>query len=470
MKKSALCFTISLVVCMAAGNAFAQSDSLHQRMIGSAFLDNASYDMLMRLSDEAGGRWIGSPQNELGLRILSEELRRHGLEPRLERFMVPGWVRGDDEVRMLEPSERVFRAVALGYTDRTAPFEANLVWANRGSVEDFDTTDAGGRIALVTQERQQGRESLLRSEVIRHAADAGARAVLFINNKKGQMNLAGMGNFQGDPASVPAFSLTWEEGKRLQRLLERSVPVRMRITVNSHCTPVESANLVCTLPGKTKEKIVVGAHFDSWDLGQGSIDNGLGTAILFDIARILQSLSPENHRTIELVWFNGEEMGLWGARKYVEMHRDEKIHTAVNMDMTGSPNGFNAMGNEHLVPLLTDLYEGMRGFNLTRGVISHPWTNSDHQPFMLAGIPVAMPLGHLDEHMVKTYHDFGDTFDLVNKKYLSEAAGVVAILAYELANRADLPYIRRTPEQTASWLIENKLDQRLKRQGEWVFD
>ncbi len=465
MKHLALLLVLVPVILTAQSH-----DALHQRMIGSAFLGNASYDMLMRLSDEAGGRWIGSPQNEQGLEILAEELRAHGLEPRLERFTVPGWVRGDDEVRMIAPSDRVFRAAALGYVHRTPAFEAGVAWANRGYVEDFDTAGVAGKIALVTQDRLQGRESILRSEVIINAADAGARAVLFINSKKGGMLLCGMGNFQGDPAAVPAFSITWEEGQRLVRLLDRSVPVRMRITTESYCTEVESANLVCTLPGRSDEKIVVGAHFDSWDIGQGSIDNGLGTAILFDVARILRALAPENERSIELVWFNGEEMGLWGARKYVEKHRGEKIHTAINMDMTGSIRGFNAMGIEHLRPFLQGLADGMTGFDMSRGVMNHPWTNSDHQPFMLAGIPAITPLGHLDKHMVHTYHDFGDTFDLVNRKYLSESAGVVSILTHLLANDTTLPYIRRSDEETASWLTEHGLAERLKRQGEWIFE
>ncbi len=461
--------TLLLLLFPAVLAAQAQQ-ALHQRMIGSAFLENASYDMLMRLSDEAGGRWIGSPQNELGLEILSDELRRIGLSPRLERFTVPGWVRGEDEVRMTVPSDRVFRAAALGYVDATPTFETDVVWANRGFGEDFDSAGVAGRIALVTQERLQGRDNLLRSEIIIKAADAGARAVLFINDKKGSMLLCGMGNFQGDPAAVPAFSITWEEGQRLRRLLDRDVPVRMRITVRSRCQEVESANLVCTLPGRSEEKIVIGAHFDSWDIGQGSIDNGLGTAILFDVARILNSLAAENERTIEFVWFNGEEMGLWGAKKYVAQHRGEKIHTAINMDMTGSIRGFNAMGIEHLRPFLQDLAAEMKGFDMSRGVMNQPWTNSDHQPFMLAGIPAITPLGHLDKHMVVTYHDFGDTFDLVNRKYLSESAGVVAILTHALANDTTLPYLRRSDAETAAWLTEFNLAERLKRQGEWIFD
>ncbi|MDX9758999.1 MAG: M28 family peptidase [Bacteroidota bacterium] len=448
----------------------AQSPALHQRLAGSAMLDNASHAMLMRLSDEAGGRWIGTPQNERGMEILMEELRRVGLSPRRERFRVPGWVRGADEVRMIEPADRVFRAVALGYVDRTPVFDAAVVWMNRGTTEDFDSLRCDGAIALVTQEAQAGRETPLRSEVIRSAAAAGARAVLFVNDKKGGLLLCGMGNFQGDPAPVPAYSITWEEGHRLARLLDRGIPVRMRITTSSRCIPVESANVVCTLPGTRAEKIVIGAHFDSWDIGQGSVDNGIGTAVLFDVARLLAALSPDNARTVEFVWFNGEEMGLWGSRRYVEQHVGDSIVAMINMDMTGSPRGFSAMGNDHFLPLLEELVTGLRGYDMSRGVINALWTNSDHQPFMLAGIPTITPLGHLDRETVATYHDFGDTFDLVNKKYLSETAGVVAILATELANRTSIPCLRRTPVETETYLRNGGLEARLRRQGEWHFD
>ena len=465
MKRIIVVFFLLLPILTAA-----QTNQLRQRMAGSAFLENASYDMLMRLSDEAGGRWIGSPQNEQGMQILMEELRKHGLNPRLEKFSVPGWERGADEVRMITPSDRVFRAVALGYVDHTPTFDAPLAWVNRGYSSDFDSLNAGGHIALVTQEAWNGHEELLRAEVIRNAAKAGALAVLFINDKKGRMTMSGMSNFQGQPAAVPAFSLTWEEGQRLYRLLDRGVQVMMRVTTNSHCVPVESANVGCTLPGTRPEKIVVGAHFDSWDVGQGSIDNGLGTAILFDVARIFAALTPNNERTIEFVWFNGEEMGLWGSRKYVEAHSEEAIITMVNMDMTGSPRGFNAMGNDHLKPVLESLARQLRGFDMSRGVISTPWTNSDHQPFMVAGIPAISPLGHLDPEMVATYHDYGDTFDLVNRRYLSEAAAVVSILTYELANNVSIPLQRRSPAEIRDFLTRHGLDKRLKKQGEWPFE
>ena len=192
--------------------------------------------------------------------------------------------------------------------------------------------------------------------------------------------------------------------------------------------------------------------------------------MLFDVARIMAALSRDNERTVEFVWFNGEEMGLWGSRRYVEQHRGERIAAMINMDMTGRPRGFGAMGNDHFLPLLEELCAEMRGYDMSAGVINALWTNSDHQPFMLAGIPTITPLGHLDSETVETYHDFGDTYDLVNKRYLSEAAGVVSILTHELANRADIPFVHRTPEETMEYLRAGGLEERLRRQGEWDFD
>lgn len=153
---------------------------------------------------------------------------------------------------------------------------------------------------------------LLRLEAIDIAATHGAKGILFINDKEGGLILCGVTNFQGKPSPIPAYSVTFEEGKWIQRLLERMVPVVVRITTRSHCASTQTSNLILTFPGTLVRKIVVGAHFDSWDVGQGATDNGTGSAVLFDVARLLKAYSAANRYTVELVWFNGEELGLWG--------------------------------------------------------------------------------------------------------------------------------------------------------------
>ncbi|QQS35381.1 MAG: M28 family peptidase [Ignavibacteriales bacterium] len=448
----------------------AQQKQTWYNIIGSAFVDNDSYRVLGRLCDETGGRLMGTPGNLKAMDILAEELQKHDINYKREKIKVPGWVRGDDEVILKSPVEKKLKAIALGYVNPLAAAKSNVVYAQYGFDEDYSGISVNGKIVLVTQENPKGKEALLRYEAIDIAAKHGAIAILFINTKTGAQNLAGTGNFQGDPTPIPAFSLTYEEGKWLQRLLEKNIQVEIEVTSRSYCVEMESANTVVTFPGKSDEKIVVGAHFDSWDLGQGGIDNGIGTAILFDVARLIQNFSKENYYTIELVWFNGEELGLWGSKKYVEMHKDDKIKAMINMDMTGSPTGFNAMGIDELIPFLTELNEKLIGFNLKSGVVNSPWTNSDHMPFMFAGVPTITLQAHLDEEMHKYYHEAGDTFDKVNKKYLSEAAAVITLLTSELANNSKLEINKRTDDEMITLFKKYNLDKRLKKQKEWIYE
>lgn len=447
----------------------AQEKQTWYNIIGSAFVDNDSYRVLGRLCDEAGGRLMGTPGNLKAMNILSEELGKHGVNVKREKIKVPGWVRGDDEVIIKSPVEKRLKAIALGYVNPLATTKSNIVYAQYGFDEDYSGINAEGKIVLVTQENPKGKEALLRYEAIDIAAKHGAIVILFINTKTGAQNLAGTGTFTGDPTAIPAFSLTFEEGKWIQRLIEKNIPVEIEVTSRSYCVEMESENTVVTFPGKSNEKIVVGAHFDSWDMGQGGVDNGIGTAILFEVARLIQNFSKENYYTIELVWFNGEELGLWGSKKYVEMHKDDKIKTMINMDMTGSPTGFNAMGIDELIPFLTELNERLIGFNMKAGVVNSPWTNSDHMPFMFAGVPTITLQAHLDEEMYKYYHEAGDTFDKVNKKYLSEAAAVVTILTTQLANINEMVIKNRTDEEMILLFKKYNLDKRLKKQKEWIY-
>ncbi|MGE5680592.1 MAG: M28 family peptidase [Bacillota bacterium] len=439
------------------------------KLAGSAFIENHSYDMLQMLCDQAGGRMMGSANNQKAMNILSEELKKYGLNAKLEPFTVPGWVRGEDEVVMTLPVEKHLLAIALGYIDKTPEFEAEAFFAGYGFSSDYKSQDLKGKIALVTSERPKGKEPLLRYEAIDIASQMGAKAILFINDNAGTLNLAGTGNFQGTPAPIPAFSLNYEEGMWLKRLLEKGQKVKLSINTRSYCKVTETSNLVFSLPGKVKEKIVIGAHFDSWDISQGAIDNGIGSAILFDVARLINRYSPNNYYSIDFVWFNGEEFGLWGSKKYVEMHKSDNIAAMINMDMTGAPTGFNVMGFEEFIPFFEQLKTKLNGFDLTSGVVNIPYTNSDHIPFMFRGIPTFSLQAHLEDEMVRYYHSSGDTFDKVNKKYLSEASAVVCIMLSALANFEKLSSGQKNPGEMADLFRKYHLDDRLKRQKEWIY-
>jgi Iap family predicted aminopeptidase len=460
---------LQLVVAGWSSSALCQSKNPWNEMIGSAYTENRSYAMLRKLCDEAGGRLMGTPVNEKAMDILIRELNSIGYDARREPFTAPGWIRGNDEVTIIEPVYLPLRTVALGYVDRHAAFEAAVVDAGYGFDKSYNSINAAGSIVLVTQESPRDTLSLLRYEAIDIAARHGARGILFTNDRKGTLTLEGMSNFEGRPSRLPAYSLTFEEGKRIERLLNGGKAVRVRVKTESRCQEVTTANIVAMLPGEVPKNIIVGAHFDSWDMGQGAIDNGIGTAILFDLARLMKEYFPRNHYTVSFVWFNGEELGLWGSKNYVAMHAADDIGAMVNLDMTGTPAGFNAMGTDEFVPLLKDIVARLNGFELAAGVANQPGTNSDHQPFMLKGVPTLDLQAHLDDDMGRYYHEKGDTFDKVSKRYLSDAAAVAGVLLSELANQRTLTYARRSDAQTIALMKAHKLDIRLKKMKEWPF-
>jgi Iap family predicted aminopeptidase len=473
LKKGILMFYRTTLIALLCGFSytavFSQTGTKWQSLIGAAYEGNRSYAMLQRLCDEAGGRLVGSANNARALQILESELRKLGIQSRRESFSFRGWLRGNDEVEMLTPTRRLLRTVALGYVDTHPEFQATVVFAGNGFQRDYASLDARGKIVLVTSEAPRNGSPLLRYEAIDTAAANGARAIIFIYDRPGGLTLAGVSNFQGQPSPIPAYSVTFEEGKWMQRLIENRVQVTLRMVTGSRCASLETANLCVTFPGTIPGTVVVGAHFDSWDVGQGAVDNGTGTAALFDLARLLKGHSPKNMRTVELVWFNGEELGLWGSKQYVVQHSKDSIFAMVNLDMPGSPTGFNTNGFQACVPALDTLCARLPGFALKSGVTSVPWTNSDHEPFMLVGIPSISMMGHFDNESVTHYHDLGDTFDKVNKKYLADAAAVASIIVTELANDESLAWKKKSRTETIEMLKQNKTDERLKRQKEWPF-
>lgn len=442
-------------------------DPVREAILGSAYGGHAGYAVLQRICDEAGGRLAGSTANERTLRILEEELAARGVNAHREPFTMAGWERGTDAVDVLTPEPRRLRAVALGYVHAHSPIEAPLAWAGFGRANDF--ANARGAIALVTSEAPREGEAPLRYEIIAHAAGAGARGVLFINDKPGGLVLTGVSNFLGKPAPVPGYSITYEEGHRLRRLLAGGQAITVRVATNSRCKQVETANLVASFPGRRKARIVVGAHVDAWDIGTGAVDNGVGSAAVFEIARLLQRYSPSNEYSVDCVWFNAEELGIWGAAAYVKAHAQDSIVAMVNLDMPGRPTGINVMGHDALIPFARTFLAGIHGFAFTDSVISVPWSNSDHQCFLVEGIPSFTFMGHLEKESVFHYHDVGDTFDKVDKKALVDASAVAALLVRELANTPTLPFRRTTVEERIESFRKSGMEQRLKRQGQWPF-
>ena len=420
-----------------------------------------AHAFLRRLCDAFGPRLTGSATNSAAMGWLETELRAMGYAPTRDRFTMPGWIRGDDRVDLIAPFPRRLRVAALGYSQAHPAFEAEVVAVGNGRPEDYPAGDLRGRVGLLGQG-----SPLQASEYLAAAAARGLKGMLFVNREGGGQLLARTASFSGQPAPLPVYSVAQEEGHWIARLLADGTAVRVRMETRSVCAPVETANLHLLIPGRVASRLIIGAHVDSWDLGQGAMDNGIGVAQLHALASALRGAKP--HHTIELIWFNGEEQGLHGSRHSAAQLGETPVVAMLNLDMVGLPVAVNALGDDSLVPALERWHSTGGGQRrLPKGVENINWVGSDHTPYQLAGVRALTLNGPIPRESVRFYHDLADTIDKVSPELIRDSSTVIIDLVRALAEDSSLQAWRREPAATRELFTKFDLQRRMAAMGLW---
>ncbi|MCY1521904.1 Leupeptin-inactivating enzyme 1 [compost metagenome] len=238
---------------------------------------------------------------------------------------------------------------------------------------------------------------------------------------------------------------------------------------------IKARNVIATFKGTDfpNEKIVVGGHLDSWDLATGAIDNGIGSFAVIDMARTFKKLNIQPKRTVEFVLFMGEEQGLLGSKAYVAQSKQHKtldqVSFMLNFDMTNDPKGFST-SREEMEHLFTQWGGEVVKIdtNFKNMFLAGAGLHSDHQPFLLEGIPTGGGAGgRLPNNSGPFYHSDGDTFKLVDEQGLKNTVRYGAMLAYALANTPKIPVQKQSEEKLEAFLIQQRLKEPLKIAGEW---
>ena len=215
------------------------------------------------------------------------------------------------------------------------------------------------------------------------------------------MNLTHTGilGFNADFA-VPVLSMTAEDQGQLERFIERGTTPRVRFNVQNTFTngPVETANVVGEIRGREhpEEILVVGGHLDSWDLAEGTTDNGSGTATTLGAAEAIMHSGQRPRRTIRFVLFTGEEQGLDGSFAYVKQHKAELANHLGDLvldDGQGPVKGFQLGGRDDLVLSFEAFVHTLSNFH-TLQVDDKVESGTDTLPFSMAGLPgISIPCG-----------------------------------------------------------------------------
>jgi carboxypeptidase Q len=220
--------------------------------------------------------------------------------------------------------------------------------------------------------------------------------------------------------------------------------------------PVECYNTVGEVRGSEKpdEFVVLGAHLDSWDLASGTTDNGTGSSVILECARVIAKLAREGHppkRTIRFVLFTGEEQGLYGSKRYVERYKDEMPKTSVAMvhdTGTGKVLGLGLQGRAQVMKLLEPELASLKNLDGWKGLDLGSMGGTDHLSFEAYGVPGFACRQDPDEYRF-THHTQSDTFDKAKEPNLVQGASVLAVAALRVANLPDLlPRERPAPKKS----------------------
>lgn len=407
-----------------------------------------AYAALGELCDAVGGRTSGASSGDRAEAWAHALLGAWGLESvRYEPFDVVVWQRGDLDARIESPAAWRLTAVAHGNAPPAVDLTARVIDAGHGERPDYARLGDAvrGKLVLCDEGAGDGRRRLHRSEKLLLAVEHGAAALMIQSSAPGGLPRTGV--CHPDRSPIASIGISLEDGERLRRLIRAGAVPTATIRMDNRIGAGTARNVLADLPGRELpgEVILVGGHLDAWDLAQGATDNGLGAAIVLEMARALASADPRPRRTLRFALWAAEETGLRGSKHHAALHAATlpDVKAVLNFDMTGDPYGYWTPGHPEPGPLLRDLARRLAPLGL-RDVFEHKaGLHSDHQPFMLAGVPVVGILGDLGEQGGRYYHSAGDTFEKVSLPAFCRAAAVGAITAYALADApaAPLPHL-----------------------------
>jgi len=442
-----------------------------------------AYSSLKTATETIGHRLTGSENGKKAETFAYNLLKSYGFKDvKYQPFEVESWSRGTLTVKIgsdLNNLQNV-KSVSLAHAPVKANVKLELVDMGNGLEEDYinNPGKVTGKIAVVylgiLPGSKAGLKNLHRSEKTALSTKYGAKGIIIINTATGGILLTGTASVTGKLIPDPAVCIGKEDGLKLKEDMKKATHYAS-IDMTNQSGLIKARNVIATIKGKTlpKEKVIVGGHLDSWDLATGAIDNGIGSFAVIDMARTYMALKLQPERTVEFVLFMGEEEGLLGSRAYVEQaiknNTLDQVRYMLNYDMTNDPKGFSTtiadskdlfVGIGSIMQASDTSYKNL--FNNGAGL------HSDHQPFMLQGIPTGGGAGgRLPNNAGPCYHADCDDFKLVDEKGLKNTVRNGAILLYGIADSKELKSRRFTDTEVRDFMIKNNLKEALEIAGEW---
>jgi len=239
---------------------------------------------------------------------------------------------------------------------------------------------------------------------------------------------------------IPAAAVSTEDADRLQRMQDRGTPTRVRLKMEAKFLPdADSFNVVGEIRGREKpdEVVVIGGHFDSWDVGTGSTDDGGGCVVTWEALRLMKKLGLRPRRTVRVVLWTNEENGGRGGLAYRDRYASELASHVMMMESDSGvfrPTGFGFTGTDAGRAKVKDIATLLRGIQADR--ISAAGDGADIGPSVEAGKMPSMSLD-VDGNYFLLHHTPADTVDKIDPMDMSRASAAIAVMTYVIADMPD---------------------------------
>jgi carboxypeptidase Q len=378
------------------------------RLIDAALKDSTDWNRFAEMVDTFGNRPAGSASLERAIDWIVAQMKKDGLENvHTEPVMVPHWVRGRESATLLAPHRAPLHMLGLG---RSVGTPAGGITAPVLVVSDFadlhaHAARAKGKIVLFDHHFDPNKAPfdaydeavVYRFAAADSAAAYGAVAALVRSVTPHSLSTPhtgamGYGDTTARARHVPAAAITLEDADMLHRIQDRGQESRVALAMEAHMLPdAKSRNVIAEVRGSElpDELIVLGGHIDSWDVGQGAMDDGGGVVSAWEALRLIKQLGIKPKRTIRVVLWVNEEMGGRGGDAYRDAHKAELSKTKFALESDNgvfTPRGIRLTGPDSLLPVVKQLIAPLARLGVTEAIMGEP--EADVTPLGPEGVPL----------------------------------------------------------------------------------
>ncbi len=431
----------SLVIALTVSGT--EPQQIADQLISTATNSEFAYNHLALLCDKFGPRFSGTTNLEAAIDWVLAEMKRDGLQNvRGEEVMVPHWVRGEESAELLSPRPHKMAMLGLGGSIATPPegITAEVLVVKSFADLSNRVSEAKGRIVLFNEPFMKYHDTVaIRTRGAMEAAKAGAVASLIRSVTPHSLHTPHTGNmrYTNSLPKLPHAAITVEDADLLQRMSDRREKIVVRLKMNAKTLPdAKSRNVIAELVGreKSEEIILISGHIDSWDVGQGAMDDGGGCVAAWEAIRLMHEMGLRPRRTIRVVLWTNEENGIAGAKAYREAHQKELANHVLAIecdDGVFKPTSFAFNGSAaatNQVNEVAKLLQKIAPMQITSGA-----GGADISQLESDGMPL-MDLIVDSSKYFWYHHTHADTISVIDRDELNQCVAALAVMSYAIAD------------------------------------